>query len=79
MKWQDAIFTVGSIIFIVSLLPALLAPVAMPLLTSIPTAIVLTAYSATMVSLKLKYSAIATGLSAVCWWLLALKVLLGLV
>lgn len=69
----DAIFTVGSIIFIIGLLPACLGPkTQIPLRTSIPTAAVLLVYAGTFAVMGLQYSAFFSAATAGMWIFLAI-------
>lgn len=68
--WQDIVLMIGGFIFAPSLIVSILQRTEMPILTSLPTAIVLTAFVACYLSLKLKLAAVATTLTALCWYVL---------
>lgn len=73
MNLSDAIFSVGSAIFAVSLVPAVWKRAQMPVSSSLPTAAVLTAFIYSYIHLHFWYSAATTACTAVCWWLLFLR------
>lgn len=69
----DLIFTAGSIVFIVGLLPAVLNPkTIIPLKTSLPTAIVLFVYAVTFMAMGLRFSAVSSVTTSALWAVLAL-------
>lgn len=69
--WQDWVFTVGSIIFIVALIPSFKRPPAPA--TGLVTGLVLLAYSVTQASLNLWFAFGTTLILALCWFALAWK------
>lgn len=71
MNWQDITFAVGSAIFVVSLVFAFKSPP--PRITSIPTGLVLTAYTVTYITMGFWYSMTTTGMTAALWLALAAK------
>lgn len=71
MLWQDIIFTVGSWIFIFSLIPTIQGKQKPELSTSIITTVVLSIFSITYLTLGLKLSAISTTGTAIGWGILA--------
>lgn len=68
--WQDWVLTIGGFIFAPSLVFSIADGVIMPISTSLPTALVLTAYLTVYVSLRLWMSLFATSLTALCWYIL---------
>jgi len=64
---------VGGFIFAPSLLFSIKKKVKMPATTSLPTAMVLTAFVGCYVALELYLAAFATTLTAICWYILYLK------
>lgn len=76
MKWQDVVFSTGSLIFVLALLPALFVQERPPTVTSLSTGLVLAAFSATYVTLGLYMSAAVTSVTATIWLLLAAGVVL---
>lgn len=74
MIWQDIAFTIGSIIFIIALMPAVLNERKPPLLTSLSTASVLSVFSVCYYTLDLYFAGTAALITAIIWYLLALQV-----
>jgi hypothetical protein len=71
----DAIFSVGSVLFILALLPAFRQPPAAP--TGLLTGSVLAVYAATYATLDgFLYSTVTTGILAALWLALAVLALL---
>jgi len=73
MMWQDLIFSIGSIIFIIALIPTIIYGLKPPKLTSLPTALVLTLYSFTLYSLDLYWSAGLNLLTAILWYIIFIQ------
>lgn len=73
MNVHDLIFAVGSGIFAVSLVPAVVKRTQMPLSSSLPTAIVLSAFLANYVWMGFAWSAVTTACTALCWWALVVR------
>lgn len=73
--WQDVVLMVGGFVFAPSLVASIIEGAHYPLLTSIPTAIVLTAFVVVYLSLKYYLAAFSTSLTAFCWFWLAIMVL----
>lgn len=71
MIWQDYIFVVGQVVFIVALLPSIFSEHKPELLTSVMTGLVLLVYAGTFYSMGLVYGAISTAITAACWLILA--------
>ena len=66
----DIVFMIGGFIFAPSLIVSIVKGADIPLFTSLPTAIVLTAFTLCYLTLKLRLAAFATALTAVCWYIL---------
>ena len=64
---QDVVFTIGTSIFTVSLVPTLRDAQKPPLLTSMPTTIVLATFAISFASLHLWFSAGAAAVEC-CFW-----------
>jgi hypothetical protein len=71
MQWQDMVFTVGSLVFIIALLPSVFSKNKPDIRTSTGTAVILTVFAATYYSLGLYFSAVVTALTAIVWAFLA--------
>jgi len=75
MIWQDIVFTIGSVIFIVSLFPSILDKHNKPArITSIFTSVVLFIFAFTQITLNLFISSILTFVMAVLWLVLYFQV-----
>lgn len=72
-SWQDFVFTGGSVLFFFSLLPSVFGREKPPLLTSLPTGILLLLFAATYASLGLAISAVMTVPTAILWLVIALQ------
>ena len=70
MIWQDAILTVGSVIFLLALIPTIVGPTKPARLTSASTGTVLLIFAATYLTLNLHFAAIVTGLTGAAWLLI---------
>lgn len=70
-SWQDIVLMVGGFIFAPSLVFSIIEDIEIPLITSLPTALVLTAFVVCYISLRLRLAAFATSLTAICWYVLA--------
>lgn len=73
MLWQDYILTIGSIVFSVALVPAVLAREKPPLSTSVPTFFFLYLFSFVYTTLNLWLSALTAGITATLWLILAIQ------
>ncbi len=69
-SWQDIILTIGNIIFLIALLPSILSVDKPSKWTSLITSVTLTIFTIVYFTLGLSYACIATGLSALGWWVL---------
>lgn len=71
---QDIVFTLGGLVFLASLIPTLRNPrAAVPLGTSIPTGIILLAFSATQASLGLEMAAVTSVVTGMAWLAIAAR------
>ncbi len=70
LPWQDVVFMVGNLIFLIALLPSIFSDDKPAKWTSLSTAIVLSLYVVTYYSLSLTYASITGTLSALAWWVL---------
>jgi len=68
--WQDQVIALGAGVFIIALIPAIISTNKPPASTSLITAIVLTTYVCCFLTLGLIVSAIFSGGTAICWWIL---------
>ena len=68
--WQDIVLMIGNFIFAPSLLTSIVDGIKIPIATSLPTALVLTAFIIVNVSLGLRLAALATTLTTACWFVL---------
>jgi hypothetical protein len=73
MLWQDWVFSVGTWVFAIALVPTIRGKEKPPLWTSIPTAIFLTLFAFTYFSLTLWLSAFSSLLTATTWYILAIQ------
>ena len=73
MNWQDIVFTVGSFIFAVALIPTIRAKEKPPALTSAVTFLVLVAFVVCYKSLGYYVSMASGMLTAICWLILYLQ------
>lgn len=71
--WQDVVLMVAGFIFAPALIVSIYKRAKYPLLTSLPTAIALTAIVVCYVTLGLHLAAISTGLTTICWYILAIR------
>jgi len=75
--WQDWIFTIGSLIFVLALIPAIKAKEKPPVKTSLSTGLVLLAFVCCYISLELWLSVISGSLTATCWFILFIQKIKG--
>jgi len=71
--WQDIVLMVGGFIFAPALIVSIVKKAKYPVLTSLPTALGLTIFIACYVTLGLYLAAIATILTAACWYILLIR------
>lgn len=72
-RWADGIISLGSICFIVALVPTLLNAVPVPKSTSGLTAFWLWVFSAVFVALELPFSAGITAMTAYTWTMILIQ------
>src|SRR5689334_10454785 len=75
MGWQDTAMTVGSIIFIVALLPTVFSQNKPPISTSLITGFTLGIFAVSFGSLDLWYSCITESIVAILWLVIAAQVI----
>lgn len=68
--WQDVALMIGGFIFAPALIVSIIKKVKLPLITTIPTALVLTMFVICYITLGLHLAAISTTLTAICWFIL---------
>ena len=68
--WQDVVLMIGGFIFAPSLVVSIIQETNIPIMTSLPTALVLTVFVGCYITLKLRLAAFATSLTALCWYIL---------
>ncbi len=73
--WQDVVLMIGGFIFAPSLIVSIVNNVKIPIATSLPTALVLTAFVWCFTTLKFRLAALATSLTAICWYILLIMAL----
>ena len=73
MVWQDIIFTVGSFIFAVALIPTIKSKNKPSVITSFVTFAVLVCFVACYISLEYYISAVSGSLTAICWLILYMQ------
>ena len=72
--WQDVIFSIGSVIFAIALLPSVFSNDKPALATSVMTGTVLVIFTITYATLGLWSTAIINGMVSTIWWVLAWQV-----
>lgn len=75
--WQDAVFTAGTIVFLLALIPTILGPSKPAASTSAMTGGVLLLFSLTYLTLDLYLSAVTTLLTATAWLIVLTQTLRG--
>jgi hypothetical protein len=73
MVWQDIIFSSGSFILLIALIPTILGKQKPEVSTSIVTGIILGAFSYSYYTLDLVFSSFITGLNSLAWFVLAFQ------
>ncbi len=66
----DLVLMLGGFVFAPSLIVSIVRRVRMPAVTTLPTAVVLTAFVGCYVLLHLYLAAFSTSLTAICWYVL---------
>jgi len=70
MIWQDIVISVGQWIFIIALMPSIFSQNKPDVKTSLITAIVLTVFGFTFLTLNLIIGGLSGLGTAFCWWIL---------
>lgn len=73
MHWQDIVLTVGQIIFIIALIPAIRNKQKPPFLTNILNAFVLFCFGVVYITLSLWFAAVTTCIVAILWLVLTVQ------
>lgn len=71
--WQDIILTIGSLVFLVALIPSITSKDKPALMTSLMTGLVLFVFAMTYITLDLWFSAVTTALTGMLWLVLAVQ------
>jgi hypothetical protein len=71
MNWQDAVLTVGNLLFFLTLIPSIRSKDKPHLATSISTAITLAAFGITYITMDLVFASVGLFLNAGMWFVLA--------
>jgi len=71
MQWQDIIFSIGSWIFTIALIPSILGKDKPAISSSLITGLVLTVYVIAYGSLNFWLSSVSVGSAALAWFILA--------
>lgn len=74
-SWQDAVFAVGEIVFMVGLLPALFSTHKPPWFTSVVTGLMLCSFVAVQISYRNWWTTVLTSATALVWFALAVQVI----
>ena len=77
-KWQDLVLMVGNVGLSASLVPTVIYGTPPPLATIYPTIVILLAFSATFFNLRLRFSGVAVGLTAMLWGTLAVRAIFNI-
>jgi hypothetical protein len=73
MSWQDIVYSVGNLIFALSLIPSIRSDDKPHLYTSIPTAALLLVFAFTSYTLGLIMTAVVTLIGSALWAVLAVQ------
>lgn len=71
--WQDVVLMIAGFVFVPALVVSIIKKTKYPILTSLPTALALTAIVACYITLELYLAAISTGLTTICWYILVFR------
>jgi hypothetical protein len=71
--WQDIVFSLGSIVFTIALIPAILKKKYPPVSTCISTGLMIGIYAVTDFTLELWFSALTSAISASLWIWMGIK------
>lgn len=72
-SWQDIVFSLGSIVFTMALVPAIIRKRYPPISTCVLTATMLIVYAVTDATLGLWFSTITTIASSIIWMVMGVK------
>lgn len=75
MKWQDRVFSLGEIVFLISLFPSVLSDHKPAALTSVSTAVMLYLFMVVHASYKLWAAFVLTFITATVWMVLFFQVI----
>lgn len=75
MKWQDAVFAIGEIVFMIGLIPSLLGPDRPSAITSLMTGLMLIGFLFVHASFKLWTAFSLAAVTATMWFVLAAQVI----
>lgn len=75
MVWQDLVFALGSIVFIIALVPTIFSGKKPSIWTSVPTCLVLYAFALTYLEMGFEFAAATTFVSATLWDIIAIQTL----
>ena len=67
MVWQDIVFATGTWIFIIALMPTIRGKEKPPLITSVPTGLVVLVYTFTFATLELWFSVVSSAALSIAW------------
>ena len=73
MIWQDAVLSAGGLVFSIAMIPTIVGKDKPALITSVSTAIVLTAFVFTYATLELWFAMSTTGLTALTWYIVTFQ------
>ena len=73
MVWQDLVLAVGTVLFVVALIPAILHKEKPPATTSFLTGAVLASFVIVYISLSYWFAAIANSATATLWFIIGLQ------
>lgn len=72
-QWQDIVLSIGSLFFIIGLMPSIFTDAKPAGLTSLTNALVLSAFTVAYATLYLWFAAVTTAITAGCWMVLAVQ------
>jgi hypothetical protein len=73
MNWQDIVLSVGQWIFTIVLIPAILSKEKPPVISSLPTALIMYTFVIVYISLSLWTAAISSMLLGTTWLILTIQ------
>lgn len=73
MRWQDLVFTIGSLILTISIIPMVRAKTKPPLSASVPVAVILYVFAATYLTLNFIAAPAIEVVQATLWAALAVQ------